>query len=368
MAEWLDDERISDSILSEWGETHRLLAEDGQYYLPSELSYIKVQGITSNSTTVYLDNNPDSRILRLMEVFGVKVISPEECSLVTDPVIPETDDTLKGWLLSKASAISILRSSNGLNYRDNLVALKASIRDFSFKSCRAIELQYGNSCNTLSKSAICHDNTFYYVGPLKISQLDRLLSPLCEFLDMPGKERELLFVLIEEDDDAVRNYLRENGYNVTDLEDMKTDEDSHVVNTRLPDRYRDKEMDLLTGFKGEAIVYEYLKGLGYHPTWNALGSPDNYDRCVTVMGKEYYCVINYERFDISFTRNDGTMVYVEVKSTVTSKGVLENMPISNREWCMIDEHETDYYIARVFATDSGSPEIYFLKGSRSLKP
>ena len=67
--------------------------------------------------------------------------------------------------------------------------------------------------------------------------------------------------------------------------------------------------------------------------------------------------------------NDDYIVFVEVKTTVTPKGSLANMPISSREWSMIDECERRknevYLIARVFDIDSSSPDIYFLEGHKA---
>jgi hypothetical protein len=57
---------------------------------------------------------------------------------------------------------------------------------------------------------------------------------------------------------------------------------------------------------------------------------------------------------------------IEVKSTTTSVGYIENMPISSNEWSMIKECDKErgksYLIVRVFGIDSPTQDIYLFKG------
>ena len=80
----------------------------------------------------------------------------------------------------------------------------------------------------------------------------------------------------------------------------------------------------------------------------------------------YYHKINFDRYDIAFVSKKGVKVYLEVKTTVCSKNSIENMPISAREWSMIDEVENSekeaYIIARIFSIDQ-QPVVYFLRGN-----
>ena len=54
---------------------------------------------------------------------------------------------------------------------------------------------------------------FYYIGNLRPANLEPLMAPLCRHLDIRGKDSEL-FVLMIEDNDGVKAYLKEKGYNV----------------------------------------------------------------------------------------------------------------------------------------------------------
>ena len=70
--------------------------------------------------------------------------------------------------------------------------------------------------------------------------------------------------------------------------------------------------------------------------------------------------------DISFVTEKGHQILIEVKSTTTSVGYIENMPISSDEWSMIKEcdkeHDKSYIIVRVFGIDSPTQDIYLFKG------
>jgi hypothetical protein len=56
---------------------------------------------------------------------------------------------------------------------------------------------------------------------------------------------------------------------------------------------------------------------------------------------------------------------IEVKSTTTSVGYIENMPISSGEWSMIKKCDKikgkSYLIVRVFGIDSPQQDIYIFK-------
>ena len=88
----------------------------------------------------------------------------------------------------------------------------------------------------------------------------------------------------------------------------------------------------------------------------------------------YYCKINYEKYDISFTTKKGTEVFVEVKATTEKKERQTNMPISYNELSMIeqcnDNNHKRYLLARVFGVEQIMQDIYlfdaYLFGNKIL--
>ena len=79
-------------------------------------------------------------------------------------------------------------------------------------------------------------------------------------------------------------------------------------------------------------------------------------------GKTYYCKINYQKYDISFTTRQGIEVYVEVKATTGKKESQSNMPISYNELSMIEQCNNDdnkrYLLVRVFGIEQAVQDIY----------
>ena len=128
----------------------------------------------------------------------------------------------------------------------------------------------------------------------------------------------------------------------------------------------DQERNLITGFKGEIVVYEKLKSMGYEPECLSISSEEDCTHEVIVNGKTYYCRPNYEKYDIRFTSHKGKEVFVEVKATTWSKQNQENMPISYRELTMVEECNNstnkEYYIVRVFGIDQLDQDIYIFNG------
>ena len=364
LAEWLYDERIQVDVLSEWGKKNRILSTDNHYYYPEVLSVIMINGFDDSVIKAYLGQKADAKIVSLMEAFGVQIITASNCSLQLKPEDPDIDFAIKNLLLSKVSAITIL-SDDGSSYDTRRTSIISILEKTCFKQCTDIELTYGSHGTMIKKSFYYLDQTFYYVGPFRVSLLNDLMTPLCELLSLKGMERELLMILIE-DSAGIKTYLEDLGRDVSSLEQVEATQnwENKTFETHIKDYYGEDEHNRITGFKGEIIVYEYLKSLGYEPTCKSITTSDHFDRLILFNGKNYRCIRNYDRYDISFSKN-GNPVYLEVKSTTRSVGELENMPISAREFSMIDEGGM-YYIARVFNVDSTSPDIYFLKGEKNL--
>lgn len=136
----------------------------------------------------------------------------------------------------------------------------------------------------------------------------------------------------------------------------------------------EQERNLITGFKGEIIVFEKFKEMGYTPKCPSISSENDYDRRIEMNGKVYYCKINYEKYDISFTTKKGTEVFVEVKATTGKKERQTNMPISYNELSMIeqcnDNNHRRYLLARVFGVGQTIQDIYlfdaYLLGDTTL--
>ena len=242
------------------------------------------------------------------------------------------------------------------------------IDETHFYHCNKILLTYGNSDDVIEKHTFGSKNEFYYIGNLRPANIEPLLEPLCKYLGIKGKEREL-FIMFFENIDGIKQNLKDKGYDVSLIEE-ETVPESGTFETQLggynPDLSQ-QERNLITGFKGEIIVYEKLVAMGYRPVCPSISTKDDYEKQVVVNGKTYYCKSNYNsECDISFKTVTGHQILIEVKSTTTSVGYIENMPISSNEWSMIKECDKErgksYLIVRVFGIDSPTQDIYLFKG------
>jgi hypothetical protein len=362
----LDTERLRNQITN-WATQNKICSENNIFMAPSKLSYITIDGFDSKNR-VYIGNPSDKeKVIELLALMGVKIITSE--SLKTEFEAKTESNELKDILKGRISALALLASGENADestYRSNKSKLVDLIEQTYFYHCKKIKLTYGNSDDVIEKHTFGNKNEFYYIGDLRPANLEPLLTSLCKYLELKNKEREL-FLLFIEDMDGIRQNLEDKGYNVSLLEEDSIVESGNIqtslYHTRTESQY---ERDVITGFKGEIIVYEKLISMGYHPECLSISTQDDYTHKVKMNGKTYFCKHNYEKYDISFMTNNGVQMFVEVKATTLEKQFQENLPISYRELTMIEQYnESDdksYIIVRVFGVDKPQQDIYMFKG------
>lgn len=349
-----------------WATTNLLLSKDNKFIPPSELSHITLDGF-GNENRVYIEKPSDiGKVIELLSLMGVKIITEESISPKFENKNEEYE--LKKILLGKISPLSLVATGekgDKNTYKEKKQALQKSLNNTHFYHCDKISLSYGNDNDVIEKQTFGSKNEFYYIGNLRPANVEPLLTPLCKFLDIKGKEREL-FILMIEDMDGIRQNLDDKGYDVSLLEEPISE--SGTLKTTLdyqPDLSA-QERNMITGFKGEIIVYEKLVSMGYNPICPSISTMDDYEKEVVVNGKTYYCKTNYNKWDISFVTKNGHEILLEVKATTTNVGCIENMPISSNEWSMIKECDKEqgrsYVIVRVFGVDNPNQDIYLFKG------
>jgi hypothetical protein len=341
------------------------LSKDNEFVTPSSLSHITLDGFSSKNR-VYIGNptNKD-KIIALVALMGVNVIQSVNAEYDGKKESKELKDILKG----KVSPLALLSSGENAeksDYIDNKSKLADLINNTHFYHCEKIKLTYGNSDDVIEKHTFGNKNEFYYIGDLRPANIEPLLEPLCRYLGIRGKEREL-FIMFFDDIDGIKQNLKDKGYNVTWIEDEPIIESGNFsVSLDYHPDITAQDRNLITGFKGEIIVYEKLVAMGYKPMCPSISTKEDYEKEVVVNGKTYYCKSNYNsECDISFELASGHQMLIEVKSTTTSVGYIENMPISNFEWSMIKkcdkEQGKSYLIVRVFGIDSPKQDIYLFK-------
>lgn len=353
--------------LAKWATNHHILATDGEFYLPSELRYITLDGFGKRKG-VYIGAVKDKdKVVDLLRLMGVKIIT--ETSVKPSFKGREECDKIKDALESRISALALLKMGEDGDkdeYNKAKSNLRSKVAKTHFFQCDKIFLSYGDDEDQLEKATFGLEDNFYFTGNIRPANLEPLMEPLCSFLDIKKSCAHELFVVMIESQDGIESYLKEKGYH-TEL--MEEELSLPPVNTGVftPMMPVVISPNAHTGFKGEILMYRYLQSQGYEPICPSIVTEDDdYDFSLDYQGKKYYHKNNYDKYDITFLSKQGVKVYLEVKTTVCSKNSIVNMPISAREWSMIDEVENSateaYIIARIFSIDH-QPEVYFLRGN-----
>lgn len=355
--------------ITEWASSNLILSKDNEFVAPATLNHITLDGFSSKNRVYIGTLSNKEKVLELLALMGVRIITPQRIKAEFED--KKESDELKQILNGKVSPLALIAAGeNGekLEYVENKSRLNNLIDETHFYHCDKIQLTYGNSDDVIEKHTFGNKNEFYYIGNLRPANIEPLLEPLCKYLGIKGKEREL-FILFFENIDGIKQNLKDKGYDVSLIEE-ETVPVSGTFEAHLggytPDLSQ-QERNLITGFKGEIIVYEKLVAMGYRPVCPSISTKDDYEKQVVVNGKTYYCKSNYNsECDISFETETGHQILIEVKSTTTSVGYIENMPISSDEWSMIKECDKEqgksYLIVRVFGVDSPTQDIYLFKG------
>lgn len=354
--------------IKKWSKSNKILSKDGTFKYPKDLSHVTLDGFSSDSLVYIGSPSNREKVISLLSIMGVRVITERNIK----PSFKDSKEAreLKGLLKSIVSPLSIVALGEKIeetSYIEKKQGLLSLLNNTHFYHCEEIRLTYGNNNDTIEKNTFGSKNEFYYTGNLRPACIEPLLTPLCKYLDVKGKERELFIMLIE-NYEGIRQNLEDKGYDISLLEE-DIQQESGTIQVTLGGynpSISDQERNITTGFKGEILVYEKLVAMGYSPICPSISTEEDYEQKISLNGKTYFCKSNYDRYDISFTTRNGVKVYLEVKATTCDKSSQGNMPISYRELSMIEECDADdscsYMIVRVFGIDKEKQDYYILSG------
>ena len=204
-------------LISSWATTHELLSTSGDFRPISDLCYITLDGFNArNQIYVRFQGNKES-LLRLFSLLGIKIITEENVKPNFKDVKPNSDISTR--LLSTLPALAVLaRDCNErVPYEKCKESLQHKIEDTKFYQCESIALTYDESDDTISKTTFAQDGKFYFTGELRPSKMEPMLHPLCSYLGLKGKERELFVIMTEPDFSGIVEYLEDKEYDVTDI-------------------------------------------------------------------------------------------------------------------------------------------------------
>lgn len=205
------------NAIKEWAQSHLILSKGGKFVSPKELNYITLEGFTSKKQ-VYVGKQKDrDSILKLLSLMGVKIITDENVNPVFEGQKINTD--ISSRLLSTLPALAVLaRDCNDQKtYQECEDYLQHKIENTSFFQCDSIALSYDDSGDNICKITFAQDGKFYFMGELRPAKMEPLLHPLCSYLGIRGKERELFVIMTEPDFSGIVDYLEDKEYDVRDI-------------------------------------------------------------------------------------------------------------------------------------------------------
>lgn len=205
------------AVIKEWSKHNKILSKRDVFVSPEDLNYVTIDG-SSSKKQVYIgkQRNRDG-ILKLLLLMGVKIITEDNVSPSFDCEMPNTDILTR--LLSTLPAVAVLsRDCNeGKSYQECKEILQGKIENTKFYQCQKINLAYDDSGETISKITFAQEGKFYFTGDLRPAKIEPLLHPLCTYLGIRGKERELFVIMTEPEFSGIIEYLEDKEYDVADI-------------------------------------------------------------------------------------------------------------------------------------------------------
>lgn len=203
------------NTIKDWSKENKILSKGEIFVSPKELNYITIDG-SSSKRQVYIGKQKDrDGVLKLLSLMGVKIITEGNVSPIND--IPNTD--IPNRLLSTLPVLAVLACDcNEIkSYQESKEILQKKIENTKFYQCQKINLAYDDSGDTISKIAFAQEGKFYFTGELRPAKIEPLLHPLCSYLGIRGKERELFVIMTEPEFSGIIEYLEDKEYNVADI-------------------------------------------------------------------------------------------------------------------------------------------------------
>lgn len=203
--------------IKKWGQKARILSKRGEFMSPKQMSYITLDGFSSQNQVYIGKSNNRESVLKFMSLLGVKIITEDNVDPQFDSLSSNTDISTR--LLSTLPALAVLaRDSNDrMTYQECKMILQKKIEDTQFYQCQSIALAYDDSGDTISKITFAQDGKFYFTGELRPAKIEPLLLPLCSYLGIRGKEREMFVIMTEPDLSGIIEYLEDKEYDVEDI-------------------------------------------------------------------------------------------------------------------------------------------------------
>lgn len=213
--------------LKVWSKDNRLLAKDGLFYSPADLSIVLVDGFASNKFAYIGQDAPTDELVNLMKLFGVKVIDYVTPTFVGTPI---TSEVFMQRLREISPLIACIKGDN------NDFDVNQAVDKLSIYEVEGITLSYGDDNNQIEKTVYYDkkENAIYYKGDWKsVRVLDGIEEPLGKALHLNKSNAHMLGILLTSTTDECIDYLREYGIEVPESVAAKLSENEEVSHCKV---------------------------------------------------------------------------------------------------------------------------------------
>lgn len=344
--------------LRRWGEENRLLAKDGDFYLPKELSLVTIDGFNANNL-IYTEKKDTGGFVELFRLWGISIIDKVTPKFSNSTI---TQESLKRQLYLIAPLLALVaveKSKSKKEWEDEYKRINQRLSEISFFETTEIQLSYGDGSDLQRRSSYADRNSFYYVGNwYKPRILDGLVEPLCKFLKIGYAER-ILTVLLSDFFSEGLKYLEEKGFNCSLIPEHLTNpkEEKRVPNQ---DNREHNQSDEDIGKKGELIVFEDLKRIFSNKYGQSIEEIEN---GFIIIGSNLKVIWRNKSenttadHDFKIIENNKEF-YIDSKATTYGKNVEKvALYISGDELNLMEKAEK-YLIARVYNVFGNSSVEY----------
>lgn len=200
-----------------WAKSNKLLSVNGEFITVSNLCYITLEGFTAKNRIYIGHQFHKENLVQFLSLFGVKIITEDNVSPSFDSEIPNTEISTR--LLCTLPALTVLACdcNERKSYQECKEILQKKIENTKFYQCKKIHLAYDDSGDTISKITFAQEGKFYFTGELSPAKIEPLLHPLCSYLGIRGKERELFVIMTEPEFLGIIEYLEDKEYDIDDI-------------------------------------------------------------------------------------------------------------------------------------------------------
>jgi len=213
------------NIITEWAECHKLLCDNGNFENASELKWVKIEGFTNTSEhlkLLFIPENCETNtndFEELLQLFGVQIID----SFIPDIKNKVPNATLKIQLqVILPFFTAILERKHYLDYSAEFKRLSKIIDNTEFYNASEIVLSFKNQDEIIlgpSLHAYLSDSELSFKGKWTSPiTLYALIPELLKLFKLSGLSDELM-LLIQLDENEIKQWLVEQGYELTYIEE-----------------------------------------------------------------------------------------------------------------------------------------------------